>query len=619
MSQSPPPSLVVSVAMDTDIGRQRQQNQDAIGHLVPPDSVVLDELGQIFVLADGVGGLKGGDLASQYALSTIVSSYYDQPEGDPSDRLARAIAEANNVIYDEGQSQNPPTTMATTIVAAVVRGRDLIIGSVGDSPAYLIRDARPRKLTLDHATPPPQGAAPSEAESGKRKLVRALGVAPSVKVDIITGRVRDGDCVVLCSDGLTRYVSPEEIEQTVEELPIEDASKALIEMANERGGADNISVIVLRLSDEQIAQLPPLDDPMMGWGRPRRSGRTRVPQPTVRVGSRVKPPRKESEPVDNPLRDLWQFLRGNTVLTGIGMTVLLVIFAVIMLVIANTGGNDSNESAKNLAATGTASVQRTATATLVYGITAQAAAAQTIDAIQSATEAEIARRTLTPPTAVPTSGPQMGDGVWFRVLEGDPIPAYEEPNQDSHPATALEAGASYRVTAVVHDAKNGPWYQVVDNLGQEVRWVNGPSLHQRIIAVDPGGNPLPPAQQPLDVPPPGNLPPTTATAARPTPPPFTGTPGTPGTPPPTVLSPTAGSQIPYGVESWHVGDSVTTKDMLDLCRTPDVTACDVGKVAPGEIGTVVEGPVAAGEHWWWKVEFADGRTGWIAQVLLMTP
>jgi serine/threonine protein phosphatase PrpC len=148
MSQSPAPSLVVNVAMETHIGRQRQQNQDAIGHLVPPDPAVLDELGQIFVLADGVGGLKGGDLASQYALSTIISSYYDQPEGTPADRLARAIAEANNIIYDEGQAQDTP--MATTIVAAVVRGHDLIIGSVGDSPAFLIREGRPRKLTLDH-------------------------------------------------------------------------------------------------------------------------------------------------------------------------------------------------------------------------------------------------------------------------------------------------------------------------------------------------------------------------------------------------------------------------------------------------------------------------------------
>ncbi len=608
MSQSPTPSLVVSVAMETHIGRQRQQNQDAIGHLVPPDPAVLDELGEIFVLADGVGGLKGGDLASQYALSTIISSYYDQPEGSPADRLARAIAEANNVIYDEGQAQE--TTMATTIVAAVIHDRELVIGSVGDSPAYLIREGRPRKLTLDH-TMAALNETPPEDESSGRKLVRALGVAASVKVDIITGRVREGDCVVLCSDGLTRYVLPEEIEHTITDLPVENAAKALIEMANERGGADNISVIVLRLADEEVAQLPALDDPMLGWGRPRRTERTRVQTPTARVGSRIKPPDQKAEPVDNPLRDLWLFLRGNTVLTAAGMTVLLVIFVIIMLVIASSGGGD--KSSENAAAT--ESVQRTATAVLVSEITAEAAAAQTADAIQAATAAQAARLTLTPPTPVPTSGPQMPEGVWFRVLDGDPIPAFSEVNGPG--ATALEAGATYRVMAVDHDAKNGPWYRVVDNLGQETRWVDGPSLHQRIVVIDASGNPLPPEQQPLDVPPPDNLPRTTATAQV-TPAPFTGTPATPGTPPTNLLTPsaTARPSIPYGEESWIAGSRVTTKDALDLCRVPDITACDMGSVTAGETGTVLEGPVPAGDHWWWKVEFEDGRTGWIAQVLL---
>ncbi len=503
MSQSPTPSLVVSVAMETHIGRQRQQNQDAIGHLVPPDPAVLDELGQVFVLADGVGGLKGGDLASQYALSTIISSYYDQPEGSPADRLARAIAEANSIIYEEGQAQE--TTMATTVVAAVVQGRELIIGSVGDSPAYLIREGRPRKLTLDH-TVAAMSDTPPESESGGRKLVRALGVAASVKVDIITGRVRDGDCVVLCSDGLTRYVTPEEIEHITTDQPVEDAAKALIEMANERGGADNISLIVLRLVDEEIAQLPALDDPMLGWGRPRRSERARVPTQTVRVGSRVTPSDDKAEPVDNPLLDLWRFLRGNTMLTAAGMSVLLVIFVIIMLIIASSGGDD--QATKNAAAT--ESTQHTATAILVNDITVQAADVLTADAIQAATAAEVARLTLTPPTPIPTSGPQMTEGIWFRVLDGDPIPTYSEINGAS--ATALEAGSTYRVMGVVHDAENGPWYQVVDNLGQETRWVSGPSLHERIVAIDASGNPLPDGQQPLDVPLPGNGSPATPAA-----------------------------------------------------------------------------------------------------------
>ncbi len=155
------------------------------------------------MLADGVGGLSGGDLASQYAVSTIISSYYDQEEGEPPERLARAIAEANAMIFAESQGQERPTIMATTVVAAVLRGDELIVGSVGDSPAYQMRDADEQLTTT---TPggargeprPRKGADPRRAQAGP-----ALGIKPSVKVDIIPGGCA-GDHLVLFSDGLTR-------------------------------------------------------------------------------------------------------------------------------------------------------------------------------------------------------------------------------------------------------------------------------------------------------------------------------------------------------------------------------------------------------------------------------
>ena len=75
-------------------------------------------------------------------------------------------------------------------------------------------------------------------------------------------------------------------------------------------------------------------------------------------------------------------------------------------------------------------------------------------------------------------------------------------------------------------------------------------------------------------------------------------------------------EIAYGAEGWTPGTRVTVRDNLDLCRTPDVTACDAGAVSTGEEGVIVSGPVGSGEHWWWEVEFQDGRAGWIAQVLL---
>ena len=146
MDQMPSLLLDVSVAMDTDPGRKRKGNQDAIGQMVPTDPEVLARLGQIFVLADGVGGLSGGDLAAQYAVSTIIGSYYEQEEGDPPDRLARHRRGEPRDLR-RGQDQDTPRTIATTVVAAVIRGRELIVGSVETAASSCGTPAR--KLTMD--------------------------------------------------------------------------------------------------------------------------------------------------------------------------------------------------------------------------------------------------------------------------------------------------------------------------------------------------------------------------------------------------------------------------------------------------------------------------------------
>lgn len=613
MSESPSGALDVRVAMQTDIGRKRQQNQDAIGQLVPDDPDVLARRGQLVVLADGVGGLPGGDLASQYAVSTILSSYYDETyaEEDPAKRLARAIAEANSVIYDEGQSRTPPSIMATTVVAAVVRDRDLIIGSVGDSPAYLLRDDEVRQLTQDHNLENLQRAAgeePPDDSAAGHKLVRALGHNERVKVDVITGRVRHGDCVILCSDGLTRYADPDEIGATVAEMPIDDAVVALVDAANERGGADNISVVVIELIDEAQSLLN-IKDPMEHWGQPRRGDRgSRPDRPRVQPAS----PRAEPSAITVLLNEAIQFARSNTVTTGIALGALLIVFVIIMIIISGVGGGSDGSGQDAPRPSGAEQ-----TATTVAGILL------TDEANLAATEAAIARMTLTPPTPTltpspaPTSGPMLDTGVWLRVLEGEPIPAYAGPTFDADALTALEVGGNYRVMGADRLALYGPWYEVVDNQGTEMRWVNGPSLHQRVLVVNDAGDPLPEASQPLDVPPAGTA------WNSPTPrmsPVSTGTlaPTVTGTPPTATHTPeaTGTPNITYGVESWDIGDRVVLKADLDLCRIPDVNACDAGAGIAGTGGIITDGPVGAGEHWWWEVELPDGRAGWIAQVLL---
>ncbi len=610
MSQPSTAPLVVSVAMHTDVGKQREQNQDAIGHLIPEDPLVLGHLGQLFVLADADGSLARSDLASQFAVSTILSGYYEQEQGAPPERLARAIAEANNVIYAE--SQESGAAMAATVVSAVIRGHDLILGTVGDCPVYLIRDGAPRRLTPEL----PARELLSDGvlgEEGEPALV--LGVSRSAQVDIITGRVRAGDTVVLCSDGLARYVTPEEMAQTVGELPVQQAAETLVALANERDGADDISVIVLCLSEDvDLARLPRIPDPLESWGVPRRPERARP----AGAATPAAPGGGESgaQAVADLLGGVYRLLRGNTVLTGVSMAVALVLFVLLMLAISSLGG-DEDAAPK---ATPIPPAALTQTVTVAQQMTAQAVAQATSDAALAATSAEAARLTLTPPTPVPTSGPQMETGLWFKVLPGDPIPAFDAPSQRAERLTDLEPGSNYRVSSVNREADAGPWYQVVDNLGEEVRWASGPSLHARIVVVDEAGDPLPDEVQPLDVPPPGaasapTRTPTVTATPRPT---QSGTPGTPAAPPLTPTSTTRPS-ISYGVEAWDVGTMVVLRADLDLCRIPDVTACDAGSASEGEIGAIVQGPVPGGEHWWWEVEFQDGRAGWVAQVLLGIP
>jgi protein phosphatase len=604
MAETNAAPLNVSVAMYTDAGKKRADNLDAIGNYVPDDPLVLGRLGQLFVLADASPDLERGDLASQYAVSTILSSYYEQPEGAPAERLARAIAEANNVIFAEAIESG--LEMGTAVLSAVVRGNELIIGSVGDCPAFLIRDGAPRRLTPE----------PPAAVLAVEQPARLLGVSHSARVDVISGRVRSGDCVVLGSASLTRSVTPEEIAQMVGEQAGQQAAEALVTLANERDGDDDVSVIVLQLSsDLLLAQLPPIPDPMQAWGLPRRARRTRA----VETIAEQEEADERLEQAQQMLRAAWQTVRGNTLLAIGSMVVALVLFGAFILALSGLGGE---EEAKP---TPIPPADLTVTAEIGTRAAAQAIAQATADAALAATQAEIARLTLTPPTPVPTSGPQMESGLWFRVLEGDPIPAYDVPSVSGQRLTDLEPGSTYRVSGVNREAQSGPWYQVVDNLGEEVRWVNGPSLHARIVAVNDAGDPLPPDQQPLDVPPPGEA---RQRAPTPSPRPLSPsptlaesvTPGTPGVATPST-SPTATSRpaISYGVESWEVGRMVVMRADLNLCRIPDVTACDIGRAAAGEMGTIVEGPVPAGEHWWWEVEFQDGRAGWIAQVLLGTP
>ena len=238
------PIILVTAQAQTDRGLRRKRNEDSI--LAMPESGV-------FVVADGMGGYHGGEIASALAVSTIEKAFRTSTfVGEPHDNLparasevARAIQMANDAILERATNERELKGMGTTISAArfVTHKQRLYIGHVGDSRIYRVRDGELTRMTKDH-TMADHGVTGPEAGH----LSRAIGVWPTVAVDIVLGVPLSQDLYILCSDGLTKMVPDEEIASiaTVERTPSEIVD-ALVSAANAHGGKDNISVIVVRV------------------------------------------------------------------------------------------------------------------------------------------------------------------------------------------------------------------------------------------------------------------------------------------------------------------------------------------------------------------------------------
>jgi protein phosphatase len=246
--------------MLSDVGLRRQRNEDAIDQYLPTPDDPAVVLGQLFVLADGVGGLSNGNVASREAVREVIRAYYDQTLSPPLEnseddlriRLKNAVMAANTVVY--GLTQDYPSTvpMATTLVIAVVRGDVFAVASVGDSPAFLVHDGQMRKLTVDHNFAEMQWRAgrlsyeEAHLHPDRNKLMRAVGSQSSIEVDIVTDTLAPGDYLLLCSDGLTKYVSEEDITAIINSRQLDSAVQDLVSEANARGGFDNVSVIAIQ-------------------------------------------------------------------------------------------------------------------------------------------------------------------------------------------------------------------------------------------------------------------------------------------------------------------------------------------------------------------------------------
>ena len=243
----------------SDLGRRRHNNEDFAAYFEPTDAVELKESGSLYIVADGVGGAAKGERASQFAAQKVLYEYYQQPELDPGERLRNIIEHVNDDIHTYAEENS--TRMATTIVAAVVRGGLLYLANVGDSRAYLIRAGEVKQLSRDHSLVGEMVAhgemteAEAMASKIKNRLTRSLGGDPEVHVEVYNPLpLKAGDKILLCSDGLTRYALREDIYKMTQEGTPEEIAKRLIQFANGRGGVDNISVVVVAYQGSEVLE-----------------------------------------------------------------------------------------------------------------------------------------------------------------------------------------------------------------------------------------------------------------------------------------------------------------------------------------------------------------------------
>lgn len=214
---------MTDVAAATDRGQVRDENQDR--WLARRDRGVT-----LIAVADGVGGEHGGDVASAAAVEAL-SSTFDFRARDTTTALAAAVRAANDAVLRAAGERGHPLA-ASTLVAATVRGRHVAVANLGDSRAYLVRDGAARQITADHAGDTPNS------------ITRFVGDPRGVTPDVFVEALRPGDRLVLCSDGLTRHVGAEEIAQAASGAPPERAAESLVGLANDRGGEDNVTVVV---------------------------------------------------------------------------------------------------------------------------------------------------------------------------------------------------------------------------------------------------------------------------------------------------------------------------------------------------------------------------------------
>jgi serine/threonine protein phosphatase PrpC len=242
----------------SDTGRQRTANEDSFF-----------AAGDVYAVADGMGGAQAGEVASKIAAESIVPD--ERGDASPEAFLRSVAEDANRRIHALSEEDSSRSGMGTTFTAALVEGDEVSLGHVGDSRAYVFREGELRLLTSDHSLVEElrrQGRlTPEQAEDHPQRsiITRALGPEPEVEVDTMTFSARPGDVYLLCSDGLTTMVKDEQITEILASAAtLDEAARQLVEAANAAGGRDNVTVVAFRVDDEGAPVTDDADATLVG-------------------------------------------------------------------------------------------------------------------------------------------------------------------------------------------------------------------------------------------------------------------------------------------------------------------------------------------------------------------
>ena len=246
---------VTLIGAKTDLGCVRENNEDKYEFFQPDDEDTLAKKGSFYAVADGMGGHSAGQIASELALKIAIKAYYADSSLIVEESLRAAIQQANGYIFDTARAIPDRAGMGTTMTALVIRGEEAFIAQVGDSRCYLLRDHDIRLITEDHSWVFEQvkrGALTAEEavmSPFRNVITRSLGNSPNVDVDIFTQDIKSDDQFLLCSDGLSGEVCANEMREAMEKNSPSQAAQDLVELALERGGRDNATVLILAVRD----------------------------------------------------------------------------------------------------------------------------------------------------------------------------------------------------------------------------------------------------------------------------------------------------------------------------------------------------------------------------------